>query len=92
MLALELIKDTSFGPEAVERLGDVYERLWTAVRQNYAPHEIDHARGRLAKLVLALDTEVVHPASIEPTALTLIRARLVPGMLGDFSRIWPPLD
>ena len=77
------IEDASFGPEAVERLGDVYERVWTAVRENYSVHEIDDARGRLAKLVLALDAEVVDPASIEPTALALIRARLVPGILGS---------
>ena len=62
VLELELIKGTSFDPEAVERLGAVHERVWTAVRENYAAHEREHARGRLAKLVLALDAEVVDPA------------------------------
>lgn len=80
MQALELITHNSFDPEAVERLGAVHDRVWNAVRDNFAAHEIDDARTRLAKLVLAIDAQAVDPASIEPTALTLIRARLVPGI------------
>ena len=76
MLMLKQIKDTSFDPESVERLGNVYERVWTAVGDNYLAHEIDHARARLAKLILALDAEVVDPASIEATAVLLIRKTL----------------
>ena len=73
--------DRSFDPEAIERLGGVYERVWTAVGDSCPAHQIDHARARLAKLILALDAEVIDPASIEATALTLFHARLVPGIL-----------
>lgn len=70
MQALQLIKDSSFDPDTIKRLGEVFERVWAVV----ADDDRDAARQQLARMVLGLETGGTDPAELEAKALTLMRA------------------
>lgn len=73
MKALALIRSSSFDPEAIERLGTVFDRVWSIVSIDYAPAETEDARVRLANVVLAVPPDIP-TAWHQEAALTLMRA------------------
>ena len=74
MQALQLIKESSFDSETINRLGDVFERVWTVVANEYPLADKDAARQQLARMVLGLQTGGTDPSDLVDKALTLMRA------------------
>ena len=53
MKALKLIYGSSFEPEVLEMLGDVFDDAWSEIAQHFNPDDDQSVRLELARTVLA---------------------------------------
>ena len=77
MRARRLIDGASYGPEALEAIGQAFEEAWRTIAGNFGddPRDIEKARVRLANAVLSVaceesrDVEALKIGALEAMAL-----------------------
>jgi hypothetical protein len=77
MRARRLIDGASYGPEAIEAIGQAFEEAWRTIAGNFGddPRDIEMARVRLANAVLSVaceesrDVEALNIGALEAMAL-----------------------
>ena len=78
MKARQIIDGASFGPEALEAIGQAFDGAWEQIAGNFGsdPNDIERARHRLATALLSVATEdsrdvpVLVRAALETMALS----------------------
>jgi hypothetical protein len=84
MRARQLIDGASFGPEALQAIGQAFDAAWAQIADNFGndPVDIDNARYALATAVLSIageesrDVEVLKRAGLQRLAIDY-RQRMV---------------
>jgi hypothetical protein len=77
MKAEQLIDRASFGPDALQAIGQAFDAAWTEIAGNFGndPQDIERARLRLARAMLSIadegsrDVEMLKRAALEQMAL-----------------------
>jgi hypothetical protein len=77
MKAREFINGATFGPEALKVISQAFDDAWASIASNFGndPHDIEKARLRLARAMLAVagedsrDVEALKTAALQAMAL-----------------------
>lgn len=73
MQALELIQNSSYDPATIELLGQAFDEIWLATKDQYSPNTTAAARLRLAHTLLSIgrdhnDLDSLKKATLEAIA------------------------
>jgi hypothetical protein len=85
MKARQLIDGASYGPEALNAMGQAFDEAWTAIAANFGEdwHDIEKAQLRLATAVLAVASEDSRDVDLLKTralaAMALAYRKRLPG-------------
>lgn len=69
MQALELINNSSYDPATIKLLGQAFDEIWLAIKDQYSPNTVTAARLRLAHALLNIGRESHDLDSLKKAAL-----------------------
>jgi hypothetical protein len=74
MQARKLIRKSSFDPDVLEMLGDVFDDLWSEISPHCNPDNTQRRRLRLARIVLAAYRDGSDASSLKQAAFKGLRS------------------
>jgi hypothetical protein len=77
MKALKLIYESSFEPQVLEMLGDVFDEVWCEISHQYDPDDDQRARLQLARIILAEYRDGMGAPRLKEAVVPKMRSALI---------------